>query len=138
QCRYTSVALTVILSSNAIRSCFTTQPQTHHPPRAPVNTPTSDPAQPLTITIISQVKAGKSSVINALLGEQQAQTDVLPMTSEITRYQLQPPGIPARFVLLDTVGYGHTGPKEDQLRATQEAAQHSNLVCLVLHARNPA
>jgi predicted GTPase len=94
--------------------------------------------QPVTITVMGQVKAGKSSFINALLGEQQAQTDVLPLTSEITRYQLQPAGIPARFVLLDTVGYGHSGPKEDQLKATQEAAQQSDLLCLVLHARNPA
>jgi predicted GTPase len=94
--------------------------------------------QPVTITIMGQVKAGKSSFINALLGEQQAQTDVLPMTTEITRYQLQPAGVPARLVLLDTVGYGHSGPKEDQLKATQEAAQQSDLLCLVLHARNPA
>jgi predicted GTPase len=94
--------------------------------------------QPVTITIIGQVKSGKSSFVNALLKDQQAQTDVLPMTNEVTRYQLQPAGIPARFVLLDTVGYGHSGPKEDQLRATQEAAQQSDLVCLVLHARNPA
>jgi len=92
----------------------------------------------VTITIIGQVKSGKSSLVNALLGEQQAQTDVLPLTQEITRYQLQPAGVPARFVLLDTVGYGHSGPREDQLRATQEAAQQSDLVCLVLHARNPA
>jgi predicted GTPase len=94
--------------------------------------------QPVTITTLGQVKAGKSSFINALLGEQEAQTDVLPMTNEITRYQLQPAGVPARFVLLDTVGYGHSGPKADQLKATQEAAQQSDLVCLVLHARDPA
>src|SRR5439155_24179611 len=94
--------------------------------------------QPVTITIIGQVKSGKSSLVNALLGEQQAHTDILPMTQEITRYQLQPAGVPARFVLLDTVGYGHSGPREDQLKATQQAAQQSDLVCLVLHARNPA
>jgi predicted GTPase len=41
-------------------------------------------------------------------------------------------------VLLDTVGYAHTGPKADQLRATTDAAQHSDLLLLVLHARNPA
>jgi predicted GTPase len=99
---------------------------------------TEEQVRPVTITMMGQVKAGKSSFINALLGEQQAQTDVLPMTREITRYQLQPAGIPARFVLLDTVGYGHTGPKEDELKATREAAQQSDLVCLVLHARNPA
>lgn len=92
----------------------------------------------LTITLMGQVKAGKSSVINALLGEQRAKTDVLPATAEVTRYELQPEGIPTRLVFLDTVGYGHTGPREDQLRATQQAAQQSDLVFLVLHARNPA
>jgi predicted GTPase len=105
---------------------------------SPPDAAAEEQVQPVTVTIIGQVKAGKSSFINALLGEQQAQTDVLPLTNEITRYQLQPPGIPARFVLLDTVGYGHSGPKEDQLKATREAAQQSDLVCLVMHARNPA
>jgi small GTP-binding protein len=90
------------------------------------------------ITLMGQVKAGKSSLVNALLGEQRAITDVLPATNEVTRYELQPQGSATRLVLLDTVGYGHTGPKEDQLRATQEAAQQSDLVLLVLHARNPA
>jgi predicted GTPase len=92
----------------------------------------------VTITVMGQVKAGKSSLINALLGEQRARTDVVPATAEITRYELQTEGIPTRFVLLDTVGYGHMGPKEDQLQATQTAAQQSDLLLLVLHARNPA
>jgi predicted GTPase len=65
-------------------------------------------------------------------------TDVLPATSEVERYELQPEGVPTRLVLLDTVGYGHTGPKEDQLRTTRETAQQSDLLLLVLHARNPA
>src|SRR5262249_37786478 len=34
--------------------------------------------------------------------------------------------------------YGHTGPKEDQLKATQGAARDSDLLLLVMHARNPA
>jgi hypothetical protein len=41
-------------------------------------------------------------------------------------------------VLLDTPGYAHGGPASDHLRATQEAACKSDLVILVLHARNPA
>jgi predicted GTPase len=106
-------------------------------PEAPQAEP-AERVQLVTITVMGQVNAGKSSFINALLGEQKAQTDVLPLTSEITRYQLQPAGIPAQFILLDTVGYGRSGPKEDQLKATQEAAQQSDLLCLVLHARNPA
>jgi predicted GTPase len=106
-------------------------------PAAPAQAPADD-VKRVTITLMGQVKAGKSSVVNGLLGEQLAKTDVLPATSEVTRYELQPEGIPTRLVLLDTVGYAHAGPKEDQVRATREAAQHSDLLLLVLHARNPA
>jgi predicted GTPase len=104
-------------------------------------TPESEPEDQVgrvTVTLCGQVKTGKSSLVNALLGEQRAKTDVLPTTAEVTRYELQPEGIPTRLVLLDTVGYGHTGPKADQLRATKESAQESDLLLLVLHARNPA
>jgi predicted GTPase len=100
--------------------------------------PSSASAPQVTITVLGQVKAGKSSLINALLGEQRALTDVLPATAGIERYELHPPNIPTRLLLLDTVGYGHEGPKADQLAATHEAARQSNLMLLVLHARNPA
>lgn len=98
----------------------------------------ADQVQRVTLTLMGQVKAGKSSLINALLGEQRAVTDVLPATDEITRYELQPQGVPNRLVLLDTVGYGHAGPRADQLRATEEAARQSDLLLLVMHARTPA
>jgi uncharacterized protein len=84
------------------------------------------------------VKAGKSSLVNALLGEQRAKTDVLPATAAITRYQLRPPGVGTQLVLLDTVGYGHEGPKADDLRATEQAARQADVLLLVLHALNPA
>src|SRR5262249_46491915 len=42
------------------------------------------------------------------------------------------------LALLDTVGYGHSGPKEDQVNATLQASQESDILILVLHARNPA
>jgi predicted GTPase len=100
-----------------------------------------DPAEDVrqvTVTLLGQVKAGKSSLVNALLGGQRARTDVLPATSDIERYELKTPGIPTKLVLLDTVGYGHTGPRADQVPATREAARQSDLLLLVLHARNPA
>jgi predicted GTPase len=111
-------------------------------PRQPAGVPAA--AEPdgavrrVTLTILGQVKAGKSSLINALLGEQQARVHVLPATAEITRYELHPEGGDTGLDLLDTVGYGHEGPKADQLRATQEAARQSDLVLLALHAKNPA
>jgi predicted GTPase len=106
--------------------------------QAPARPEPADEVRQVTLTVMGQVKAGKSSFINALLGEQLAKTDVVPATAEITRYELHPEGIPSRLVFLDTVGYGHTGPKEDQLRATEEAARQSDLLLLVLHATNPA
>jgi predicted GTPase len=98
----------------------------------------ADQVRQVTVTLMGQVKAGKSSLINALLGEQRAKTDALPATSGVERYQLHTEGIPTRLVLLDTVGYAHTGPKGDQVAATRDAAQQSDLLLLVLHARNPA
>jgi predicted GTPase len=115
-------------------------------PAAPPQPAAEGPAAPdsevlvrrVGLTIFGQVKAGKSSLINALLGEQRARADVLPATSEITRYELHLEGADTRLDLLDTVGYGHEGPKQDQLKATQEAARQSDLLLLVMHAMNPA
>jgi predicted GTPase len=97
-----------------------------------------DGVKQVTVTLLGQVKTGKSSLINGLLGEQQARTDVLPVSGAVQPYELQPPGIPTKLVLLDTQGYGHTGPKADQIKATQNAARQSDLLLLLLHARNPA
>jgi hypothetical protein len=109
------------------------------PPAPTPSTPEATEAvQAVSLTIIGQVKMGKSSFVNALLGEQRAQTDVLPATSDVTRYELQPQGVPVRLTVFDTVGYAHTGPREDQLKATTEAVRQSDLIVLVLHARNPA
>jgi uncharacterized protein len=110
-------------------------------PEGAAAAPSADGAEAVrqvTLTLIGQVKAGKSSLVNALLGEQRAVTSVLPETSEVTRYELQLPNILTKLVLLDTVGYGHAGPRQDQLRATQEASRGSDVLLLVLHAVNPA
>jgi predicted GTPase len=97
-----------------------------------------DQVRQVTVTLMGQVKAGKSSLINALLGEQRARTGSTPLTENVERYELVTPGIPTKLILLDTVGYAHTGPKADQVAATAAMAQQSDLVFLVLHARNPA
>ena len=107
-------------------------------PAEPEPVEAADEVRQVALTVIGQVKAGKSSLINALLGEQRAKTDVLPATAEVTRYELRPEGIPTQLVVFDTVGYGHAGPREDQLRATEDSARQSDLLLLVLHARNPA
>jgi predicted GTPase len=104
------------------------------PPEAPKRT---KPVR-VSIALIGQVKAGKSSLINALLGERKAATDVLPLTSEVTKYDLAAPGVPTHLVLLDSAGYGRAGAKADNLEETADAVQASDLVLLVTHARNPA
>jgi predicted GTPase len=98
----------------------------------------ADAVRTVTFILVGQAKAGKSSLINALLGEQRAFVDVLPATEGIERHVLHPAGVPSRFQILDTVGYGHGGPREDQRQTTAEAARASDLILLVLHARNPA
>jgi predicted GTPase len=98
----------------------------------------ADAVRTVTFALVGQAKAGKSSLINALLGERKAQTDVLPLTANVERYELRPAGIPSRFKLLDTVGYANEGPRGDRKKATEEAARQADIVLLVVHARNPA
>src|SRR5262249_60033459 len=45
---------------------------------------------------------------------------------------------PSRLDLLDTVGYGHTGAWQDKLPLTEKTARQSDVLLLVMHARNPA
>jgi predicted GTPase len=100
--------------------------------------PSEATAPVVTLALFGQVKAGKSSLVNALLGDARAKTDVLPATAEITRYRLNQPAAGSALELLDTVGYGHEGPKADQLKATEQAAREADVLLLVLHVRNPA
>ena len=88
-----------------------------------------DQVRQVTVTLMGQVKAGKSSMVNALLGEQRARTDVLPATDEITRYEFKPPDVPTKLVLLDTVGYGHQGPRADQVRARARRPRTPTCCC---------
>lgn len=99
--------------------------------------PTATPTH-VTIAVIGQVKAGKSSLINAILGEQRAATDVLPLTNEQVRYELVAPGVPSKLVLVDTAGYGRSNPKDDHLEETATAVQSADLIVMVGHARSPA
>jgi hypothetical protein len=95
----------------------------------------SSGARAVTIATIGQVKAGKSSLINAILGERRARTDVIPATSGISRYEVVSGD--AKLALLDTVGYNLGGPDGDQFESTVDAAQQADLILLVTHARNP-
>jgi predicted GTPase len=103
------------------------QADTSRPPEAP----------PVTLAIVGPVKAGKSSLVNALLGEQRAGTDVLPLTPGATKYTLKQPGRPT-FTLLDTAGFGNDGASEADVKAAVEAARQADVMLLVVPARSAA
>lgn len=122
--------------------------------------PPEEPVE-VRIAVVGQVKAGKSSLINALLGHQQAEVDVLPRTQHVQQYTLQfpadgnadkpnahsdrpAPAEPAcaraadRLVLLDTAGYGDDGATRAQLAEMHEALHEADMVLLVMDAASPA
>ncbi|CAN5502631.1 50S ribosome-binding GTPase [soil metagenome] len=102
--------------------------------KEPLPTPATGPLQ---IAVVGQVKAGKSSLINAVLGEQKAAVDIVPLTNSVTKYELKTEGKP-ELLLLDTPGYGITGPNDAEFTAAFEAAQTADLLLFVLHARTAA
>jgi len=92
----------------------------------------------VSIAIMGQVKAGKSSLLNHLLRAQKAVTSVMPETREVSSHTLDIPGISARVRLLDTPGYSEDGAKQTQLDAIRLAAENSHILVLVLSAVSPA
>ena len=104
---------------------------------APVGTEPAVEPLPLTVAIVGPVKAGKSSLANALLGEQRAATDVLPLTAGLVRYTLRRPGLPA-FTIVDSAGFGLAGPTEDDVQIALLAAKEADVLLLVVPARSAA
>ncbi len=96
------------------------------------------PPLEITIAVVGQLKAGKSSTINALLQSQQAATDILPLTQRVQRYSLGVSATRDRLVLLDTPGYDSDGPDEQMRREAQTAMCGADLVLLVMNVANPA
>lgn len=63
------------------------------------------PQRPLQVLIAGQSKAGKSSLINALLGEFRSTVDVLPVSDQLRVYKLRHPDMD-EVLLYDSPGYG--------------------------------
>ncbi|KAA1259298.1 tRNA modification GTPase MnmE [Rubripirellula obstinata] len=96
---------------------------------------------PVSIALVGQTSAGKSSLINALVGDQVATTDLLPETRQVSRYQYQIDGedqASSSLTLLDTPGYGEAGASKQQLADSQQAAANADVVLLVIDGHSSA
>jgi predicted GTPase len=92
----------------------------------------------VTIALVGQVNAGKSSLINALLGQRVAVTNVLPQMDQVQRHSVRLSDTDQRIVFLDTPGYSGTGLSRSLQKQTQRAIEQADLVLLVMSASNPA
>ena len=93
-------------------------------------------ARPIGIAVLGPVKAGKSSLVNAVLGQSAATVDTLPVPHVGVRYNVSLPG-GQRVSMLDTAGYGQDGPNESEFAAAAEAARDADLILFVTPATNP-
>lgn len=94
--------------------------------------------QEITVALIGQVSAGKSSLINLLVAGADAKVDVLPETRDVQRYRSVMGDPPLSLTLLDTPGYGEGGAPADQLRQIHRSLAAANAVVLVMDAHSPA
>jgi predicted GTPase len=93
--------------------------------------------RPLRVLVAGQTNAGKSSLINALLGELKTTVDVLPVADELRVYKLRHPDID-EVLLYDSPGYG-----EEDFRFSKSGRQLGNfdlvlVVCSAVQAGREA
>ncbi len=94
-------------------------------------------SEPLRILVIGQVKAGKSSLINALFGETRAAVDVVPRTRGVEPYLLERDGI-HRAIIFDTAGYEDASRTAAALDDAREEIERCDLILLVSSALSAA
>lgn len=92
----------------------------------------------LRILVLGQVKAGKSSLINALFGEVRAATDVVPTTTQLTTYVLERPALGGKVILADIGGYEDPSIDRERIEEALAEAVRSDMLILVLSAVNAA
>jgi uncharacterized protein len=77
----------------------------------------------LRLLVAGQVKAGKSTLVNALVGDVAAGVDVLPLTEKLEGYELRQDGMPAAQ-LIDTPGLA----EESGIRTLEKRAFQCDLL----------
>ncbi len=95
-------------------------------------------AGPVRVLILGQVKAGKSSLTNALFDEPRAVTDVLPATARLTSYALERVELGTTLIVSDMGGYEDPSAPQERLAEALTEALQSDLILLVVSAVNVA
>ncbi|MFN7805174.1 MAG: GTPase family protein [Planctomycetaceae bacterium] len=104
----------------------------------PNNVSRSIEPQSVTIALIGQTSSGKSSLINALVGDQVARVDVLPETRHVSRHQVVFAETGTGITLLDTPGYGAVETTLSDHQQVETAIREADVVLLVMNAQIPA
>jgi uncharacterized protein len=94
----------------------------------------AEPPPPLHVLIAGKVNAGKSSLLNALLGEVRAAVDVLPATDQASTYRLGETADRPAIELVDSTGLD----RPEQIDGLTELAAASDLVVWVSAANDAA
>jgi small GTP-binding protein len=94
-------------------------------------------AEPLRVLVLGQVKAGKSSLINAVFGQTRAAVDVVPRTRHIEPYVLERDGL-QQAIILDTAGYDDAESGRDLFAEMSQEVLQSDLALLVCSANTAA
>ena len=96
------------------------------------------PAAPLRLVILGQAKAGKSSLVNALVGSAHAATDVVPVAARLTSYILDRPGLEETLMISDLSGYETPHLSRELIAEARLEAQRADLLLFVLSAVHAA
>jgi len=93
--------------------------------------------EPLRMLVLGQVKAGKSSLINALFGETRAAVDVVPRTKYVEPYVLEREGM-QQAIILDTAGYEDVTRDDDPFAQLHDEILDCDIVVCVCAATSAA
>jgi hypothetical protein len=88
----------------------------------------------LRVLVLGQVKAGKSSLVNALFGDLRAATDVVPTTAQVTPYVLERADLGGAVIVSDMGGYEDATVPRARIEESLSEAQRSDIVLLIISA----
>ncbi|MDB5336291.1 MAG: mnmE 3 [Planctomycetaceae bacterium] len=92
---------------------------------------------PLRMLVIGQVKAGKSSLINALFGETRSAVDVVPCTIGIEPHLLERDGLQSALIF-DSAGYADVESAGKALVAARDQILKCDVILLVCSSQTAA